>query len=961
MDSGSDSGSEPGHTGPYSPAPTPPSLEEVARQFPQLEIIDLLGQGGMGIVYKARQPRLDRFVALKILPAEASCDPAFAERFAREARALAKLTHPTIVAVYDFGESDGRFYLLMEFVDGVNLRQLLRERRLKPEEALQVVPQICAALQYAHDQGVIHRDIKPENILLDKKGQVKIADFGLAKLIGRNASDSALTGSQQVMGTPHYMAPEQMEKPLAVDHRADIYSLGVVFYEMLTGELPLGRFAPPSQKVHVDVRLDEVVLRTLEKEPDRRYQHASDVKSDVEAIGEAPPRRSVLSRSVPLTPAAGLVGAELEAVRDRIAMLAFGLMVAGVLACLPLLSFAAFMRFSVGEFGPDRLVPLFAILAIPIFSIIGAVKMLRLRSYRWAVTAAILALFPIPAGPFWLVGLPIGIWSLIVLSKTQVKAAFQHNRPQQLAGHDNPALGKASLWLSIVGSVLPLCLAILVTVFIENKDNKQTSAFMLCGVVLAILELAAFGCGIAAGRTAAGKAGSIIAAIVLLLLAGLEIGPGPFWLVGVPIVIWVLVVVARTPVQAALPPTPPQQLAGNGNPWLGKASLWLAIGGIVLPVCLSILATIFIENKDNKQAPAFALCGVLLVILELAAFGCGIAGWRTGAGKAGLIIAGILLLLFTYMLWEHFRPRHAIQSADNLGPPAPHLADDQAAHSESSAAAPGLLYRPIAAFDASQSASPVGERPPPPTHVAFSADGKSLIALVGMHKHVWQLDPRQDLGRRRLGDFILNATAGAIATDGKTITLVRAGGDLELWEIDTGVRRALIKNANGSVAVFSPDGKSAAVAAWDGSVSVIDAKTGMGTFSVWAAPRPPRAIRALAFLPDGNRIVLGRADGSVEFFRAKHDLTDLGGREGKYFRHDAAVTCVALEPSARKVAAGFADGVLLVWDVTTRNEVARFGPHPGMSSVAFSPDGTLIISGSTDGSVKLWGLKTAPK
>jgi uncharacterized protein (TIGR03067 family) len=277
-------GQEHEFTADHLPDLDPPSLQELAQQFPQLEVVELLGHGGMGIVYKARQRKLDRFVALKILPAGAGRDPAFAERFAREARALAKLTHPSIVTVFDFGESDGRFYLLMEFVDGLNLRQLLRERRLKPEEALKIVPQICEALQYAHEQGVIHRDIKPENILLDKKGHVKIADFGLAKLLGAKASDSALTGSQQIMGTLHYMAPEQMERPLTVDHRADIYSLGVVFYEMLTGELPLGRFAPPSQKVQVDVRLDEVVLRALEKEPERRYRHASDVKQEVETI-----------------------------------------------------------------------------------------------------------------------------------------------------------------------------------------------------------------------------------------------------------------------------------------------------------------------------------------------------------------------------------------------------------------------------------------------------------------------------------------------------------------------------------------------------------------------------------------------------------------------------------------------------------------------------------------------------
>ena len=151
----------------------------------------------------------------------------------------------------------------MEFVDGVNLRQMLQSAKLSPAEALKIVPRICDALQYAHEEGVVHRDIKPENILIDKRGRLKIADFGLAKLLGPSAADFKLTATHQVMGTLHYMAPEQMERPLAVDHRADIYSLGVVFYEMLTGELPLGRFAPPSQKATIDVRLDDVVLRAL--------------------------------------------------------------------------------------------------------------------------------------------------------------------------------------------------------------------------------------------------------------------------------------------------------------------------------------------------------------------------------------------------------------------------------------------------------------------------------------------------------------------------------------------------------------------------------------------------------------------------------------------------------------------------------------------------------------------------
>jgi serine/threonine protein kinase len=301
--------------------PNPPELAEVAAAFPELEILDLIGQGGMGFVYKARQTRLDRLVALKILPQSLAASPAFAERFTREGRLLARLNHPNIVTIHDFGRANGFFYLLMEFVDGVNLRQAMRAGRFTPEQALMVVPRICEALQFAHNEGILHRDIKPENILLDSKGRVKLADFGIAKLMSAapagtvsvSAGDSgpagsrapsqpiALTETGKVVGTPNYMAPEQLEKAAYVDHRADIYSLGVVFYEMLTGELPLGRFQPPSEKVQVDVRLDEVVLHALEKEPARRYQQVSEVKTAVDTIIGSPSAPRTVGTVAPST------------------------------------------------------------------------------------------------------------------------------------------------------------------------------------------------------------------------------------------------------------------------------------------------------------------------------------------------------------------------------------------------------------------------------------------------------------------------------------------------------------------------------------------------------------------------------------------------------------------------------------------------------------------------------------
>ncbi len=282
------------------------TVEDIRRAFAahasDLELGELIGRGGMGFVFRGRQRRLSREVAVKVLDPELSRNPLFAERFGREAQMLARLAHPHIVSVHDYGRAGELFYLVLEYVDGVNLRQVLKARAMSPAQALAIVPQICEALEFAHGLNIVHRDIKPDNILLDRAGRVKIADFGLAKLCGVEVPLGSLTSTGQVLGTLRYMAPEQMERPLEVDHRADIYSLGVVFYEMLTGEIPMGRFAPPSQKVQVDVRLDEVVLHTLEREPERRYQHAVEVKTDVEAIGAGAALRSRRAnpRGIPL-------------------------------------------------------------------------------------------------------------------------------------------------------------------------------------------------------------------------------------------------------------------------------------------------------------------------------------------------------------------------------------------------------------------------------------------------------------------------------------------------------------------------------------------------------------------------------------------------------------------------------------------------------------------------------------
>jgi tRNA A-37 threonylcarbamoyl transferase component Bud32 len=455
-------------TTPYPGPFTAPDPAELAVHFPQLEIVELIGQGGMGAVYKARQTKLDRLVALKILPSEWGKDPAFAERFAREARTLARLNHPNIVAVHDFGESGGLYYLVMEYVDGLNLRETMNAGRLSPEEALAVVPQVCDALQYAHEEGVVHRDIKPENILLDRRGRVKIADFGLAKLLNRPRAEFTLTGSRQVMGTADYMAPEQRLRPLEIDHRADIYSLGVVFYEMLTGELPLGRFAPPSQKVGVDARLDEVVLHALETDPEQRYQSISAVKLDVESItgGAAPVVRAVVPAGD------GRKDAVLEEALAQVQGPAAGLMLAGFLGPLtwavpflfllictvvdPLNRLAPrdFFNPRNGEPPPFVFLVVFFISLVPGgILVVGARRMRRCEAYELSVIAAVTALLPI-TGLIWLLSLPMGLWALLILFKRQVRDGFALKLRRQFPAAPGAREGTASSLRSRVRSRL---------------------------------------------------------------------------------------------------------------------------------------------------------------------------------------------------------------------------------------------------------------------------------------------------------------------------------------------------------------------------------------------------------------------------------------------------------------------------------------------------------------------------
>jgi len=268
---------------PTRPAP-PEDVLPNGTQVGPYRIADFIGRGGMGAVYRAEHTMIDRTVALKILPRALADDPEFVERFKREAQALAKLQHPNIVSLYDVGRDGDVFYFAMEHIDGANLRSVMRAGGLTPAQALHLVPKLCDALEVAHAHGIVHRDVKPENILIGRDGEPRIADFGLARLVRGGHAAPTLTRTDAFMGTPDYMAPEQRESMKAVDGRADIYSMGVVLYELLTGQLPVGRFDPPTKKVPLDVRIDGIVLKALEYERDRRYERAGQMGTEIRSV-----------------------------------------------------------------------------------------------------------------------------------------------------------------------------------------------------------------------------------------------------------------------------------------------------------------------------------------------------------------------------------------------------------------------------------------------------------------------------------------------------------------------------------------------------------------------------------------------------------------------------------------------------------------------------------------------------
>ena len=261
----------------------PTATATIPKQLGEFRLEEKIGEGGICEVYRAHQPSLDRRVAIKILRPHYLADSDLRRRFVREARILAGLSHPNIIHVIDAGTQDGWAYYAMEYVEGTDFKHILREDKLPLAEMLDIIVQMLKGLEYAHQNGIIHRDVKPANIMVDANGNARLTDFGIARLF--DAGDGEATRTGELMGTPAYMAPEQRHSAKHVDARSDIFSVGVLLYETITGRKPVGHVRPPSElNPDAPCALDDIILKCLEHDPAHRYQTVTELRDRVQEI-----------------------------------------------------------------------------------------------------------------------------------------------------------------------------------------------------------------------------------------------------------------------------------------------------------------------------------------------------------------------------------------------------------------------------------------------------------------------------------------------------------------------------------------------------------------------------------------------------------------------------------------------------------------------------------------------------
>ena len=273
--------------------------EAVSLEIDGYEVHELIGGGGMGEVYRAKRLHDGQIVAIKVVAGRLTRDPEVTARFENEVSAMAQLSHENVVRVLDQGETtDGRHYLVSDFIDGCDLRRLLKAQRLEAAKAFEIFDKVCTGIAHAHERGIVHRDIKPANILVGSDGTVKIADFGLAKTLADDSHWYGFTQTRDTFGTPYYIAPEVTRQAGVADQRSDVYALGVLLCELRCGAVPMGQFTPLSQRIDIDQRIDSIIAEALADDPQRRTASVAELAAEVRKIATRHASRKKRSRLV---------------------------------------------------------------------------------------------------------------------------------------------------------------------------------------------------------------------------------------------------------------------------------------------------------------------------------------------------------------------------------------------------------------------------------------------------------------------------------------------------------------------------------------------------------------------------------------------------------------------------------------------------------------------------------------